>query len=180
MIIIRQMNDTEFDKIIDIDRSETVEAVYVVEQGRLIRKELSMNIPPWNQAGTGSSEADAFGPWRRWAEGDGVLLGAFNGDRLVGISIFRPDLMPGMGWLALLHISRDYRGQGIGRKLCCQIFERARQAGCTSIYVSSIETCRTVDFYRSLGFVVTDEPHPDLFELEPDDIHMIRQIHTDK
>ena len=40
------------------------------------------------------------------------------------------------------------------------------------LYVTATPTMGTVDFYRSLGFRPTDQPLPELLELEPDDIHM--------
>ena len=33
-----------------------------------------------------------------------------------------------------------------------------------------------VEFYRSQGFAPIDEPHPELYALEPEDIHMIREL----
>jgi hypothetical protein len=33
-----------------------------------------------------------------------------------------------------------------------------------------------VGFYTSLGFTLVDRPHPELFALEPDDIHMIKAL----
>jgi len=39
------------------------------------------------------------------------------------------------------------------------------------LYVSSIPTKNSVDFYRSVGFELTS-PIKELFELEPEDIHM--------
>jgi hypothetical protein len=42
--------------------------------------------------------------------------------------------------------------------------------------VSSIPTKNSVDFYRSQGFALTPEPHPELFALEPEDIHMVCRL----
>jgi N-acetylglutamate synthase-like GNAT family acetyltransferase len=96
--------------------------------------------------------------------------------RLAGIGVLRYHLTQTMAQLALLHVSREYRGHGVGKSLTQEMFHLAREQGASQIYVSSIPTKNSVDFYRSQGFRLTKEPHPELFALEPEDIHMVCQL----
>ena len=50
--------------------------------------------------------------------------------------------------------------------------ERARQLGAKQLYISATPSENTVNFYRNLGCKVTSEIDPELFELEPEDIHL--------
>jgi hypothetical protein len=49
----------------------------------------------------------------------------------------------------------------------------ARAASATRLYVSATPTGSAVNFYLRQGCVLADPPHPALFELEPEDIHLI-------
>ena len=44
------------------------------------------------------------------------------------------------------------------------------------MYVSSIPTKNSVDFYMKHGFRLAEEGHPELYELEPEDIHMVKPL----
>jgi hypothetical protein len=41
------------------------------------------------------------------------------------------------------------------------------------VYVSATPSESAVGFYTSMGFTPTPDPIPELFALEPEDIHMI-------
>jgi ribosomal protein S18 acetylase RimI-like enzyme len=78
-----------------------------------------------------------------------------------------------IGQLALLHVSHGYRRLGIGSRLCKDVEMLARLLGAAHLYVSAMASESAVGFYRSRGFDVANDPDPDFFRLEPDDIHMI-------
>ena len=58
----------------------------------------------------------------------------------------------------------------------CGTFDLARieaiQRGAKGLYISATPSEHTIDFYLRLGCNVTPEPHVELFELEPEDIHL--------
>lgn len=72
------------------------------------------------------------------------------------------------GWL----ISHTYRGQGRGQRLFDLARVEATQRGANSLYVSATPSENTIDFYLRLGCKVIAEPDRELFELEPEDIHL--------
>ena len=103
----------------------------------------------------------------------GVVLGAFDGESLAGIASLRYRLTPDLAQLATLHVSRAYRRRKVARELVAEIVRRVREDGAHGLYVSATPSRSAVGFYRSQGFRPVAEPHPELFALEPDDIHMI-------
>jgi ribosomal protein S18 acetylase RimI-like enzyme len=109
-------------------------------------------------------------------EAGGVLLGALDGDRLAAVAILRYRLTESMAHLAFLHVSREYRRQGIAAQLTEEMVRLARLDGARELYVSATESESAVGFYLSQGFRPTDTPHPVLFALEPEDIHMIKEL----
>lgn len=73
----------------------------------------------------------------------GVALGAFQGDRLVGIGVVLPELREGVAQLSYLHVTRERRASGLGCRLCVELESIARDAGDTSVVVSDTPSVRT-------------------------------------
>lgn len=78
--------------------------------------------------------------------------------------------------LASLYVSRAYRRQGAASQLLAEAVRIGRERGASELYVSATPSGSAVGFYLRNGFTPTDTPHPALFELEPEDIHMVRDV----
>ncbi len=74
--------------------------------------------------------------------------------------------------LKFLHVSRDCRGQGTGTKLFHIAVEKAKELGARKLYISATPSENTVNYYMRLGCVLATEIDPELFALEPEDIHL--------
>jgi GNAT superfamily N-acetyltransferase len=167
----------ELERIGEIDRSEEISQSYVYRDRALELRDVRWSVPRWSLDGQGEhSVAGKIAAWRPWLEEDGSMFGAFDGDALVGFAIYRPRLSPGVAQFAVLHVSRLYRRQGLGQALSAKVIEAAKRDGAKRLYVSSAPTKGTVEFYQSLGFQPTQEVNRELFELEPEDIHMTMSL----
>jgi GNAT superfamily N-acetyltransferase len=102
----------------------------------------------------------------------GIALGAFASGRLVGVGVVVPHLRPGIAQLAWLHVTAPLRATGIGSRLSEQLEQIARSAGDSDMVVSATASENTVRFYLGRLFQPMAEPLAELFELEPDDVHM--------
>jgi GNAT superfamily N-acetyltransferase len=106
---------------------------------------------------------------------DGTFFGAFEGANLVGAAVLESKFIGRARdqlQLVFLHVSQSYRKTGLGRRLFVAAVERARQIGAKRLYVSATPSENTVNFYLHLGCIVTNEVDPELFEEEPEDIHL--------
>jgi predicted N-acetyltransferase YhbS len=74
--------------------------------------------------------------------------------------------------LVFLHVSRDYRDQGLGRQLFMRAAAVARNQGARRMYVSATPSEHTIHFYLGLGCELSPAPDPALLALEPEDIHL--------
>jgi predicted N-acetyltransferase YhbS len=74
--------------------------------------------------------------------------------------------------LVFLHVAHDYRDKGLGSNLMYLVTKRARNMGAKKLYISATPSKHTVDFYMGLGCKLTSEINPELFKLEPEDIHL--------
>ena len=133
--------------------------------------------PAWDPHGHGDySVAAQRHALEQYVDAGGIAIGAFSNGRLVGIGVVVPHLRPEIAQLAFLHVSVAFRGMGIGRRLSDELDLIARDAGDTEIVVSATPSANTVRFYMSRGYELMAEPLPDLYELEPEDVHMRKAL----
>ena len=171
MTMIRRMAVSELCRIAEIDRSEHITQQYKSRRGVLELIDVDIHAPRWGEPGayTVQHYVDA---WKPLLDAGGVMLGAFDGDRLVGFAIYQPFLSDGVANFAVLHVTRTYRRKGVGCALANEVVGLARAEGARRLYVSATPTRATVEFYAKRGFEPLAMPNETLFALEPDDIHM--------
>jgi len=177
MIEIREMHPSDIDRVAELDRSEHVTLAYTFRKGRLESENVDWAVPNWSTEGESAHSLWArVVDWGALLEQGGTMFGALDGDRLVGVAIYRPQLTATTAQLAVLHVSKGYRRKGIATRLTAEVIRLARQDGARDVYVSATPSQSAVGFYQSQGFQLVDEPHPALYALEPEDIHMIMQL----
>jgi len=81
--------------------------------------------------------------------------------------------------LAHLHVSASYRRRGIAARLFAEVARLAQERGARSLYVSATPSGSAIGFYLSRGARPVDTPDPGLFAVEPEDVHMVLDLHTD-
>jgi len=175
---VERFHAGEVDRVAAIDRSEHVDLQYRVVDGALQQVPPTITeVPAWDPAGSGPhSVASEIAFCTSALESGGVLLGALDAERTAGLAIINPRFEPPMAWLAFLHVSRPYRRQGAAQALWSAAVEIALDAGADSIYVSATPTESAIGFYLRQGCRLAAPVHPDLFALEPEDIHLICAI----
>ena len=87
-----------------------------------------------------------------------------------------PHIRPDIAQLAFLHVSATFRATGIGRRLSEELDLIARNAGHTEMVVSATPSQNTVRFYMSRGYELMAQALPELYELEPEDVHMKKAL----
>jgi predicted N-acetyltransferase YhbS len=176
-ITYRQLVAAHLARIGEIDRTERIESLYVQHGARLEERTGDWSAPQWFRDGHGEhSVAHQRAECERHLAAGGIALGAFAEGRLVGIGIVTPHIRPGVAQLAFLHVSNEYRARGIGGHLTGTLERFAREQGDTTIVVSATPSLNTVRFYLGRGFELMSEPLPELYEAEPEDVHMLKQL----
>ncbi|WP_212750248.1 GNAT family N-acetyltransferase [Acinetobacter sp. 1000160] len=109
-----------------------------------------------------------------------AFIGAFNLQaRLVGICVVSNQHIQDYPAARLLHyfyVDADQQGQGIGAQLMQAAKNAAIKLGGNELYMSATPSKRTVDFYLKHGAEVLDNPDQQLWQLEPEDIHLLCKI----
>jgi ribosomal protein S18 acetylase RimI-like enzyme len=170
------LDNAYINRIGEIDRSEHVTRHYVYNEGKLEANAVDWQVARWADDDSAYSVTARIKEWSALLDQGSVLLGALEEGLLVGFAIFRPQLTETMAQLAVLHVSKEYRRQGVAQSLTAQVIDMAIESGAVSLYVSATPTESAVGFYQSQGFKLAQEVHPELYALEPEDIHMIKQL----
>ncbi len=167
----RRLGRDEISRVWEIDRGERIERVYRVVEGELVRANERHDVKGWPPG-----EAEKYGPILEacWERG-GFFYALFDGGEIVGVVVLdnrwlgeaRDQLQ-----LEFLHVSRRARDKGLGRALFARAAGVARERGARRLYVSATPSEHTIDFYRAQGCRLAAKPDPELFALEPEDIHL--------
>lgn len=176
-ITYRRLVADDLSRLDEIDRTERIDTLYVQHGSQLEAKNGDWSAPPWLGEEEGEhSVAYQRAECERHLAAGAIALGAFADERLVGVGLVTPHLRPGIAQLAYLHVSDGYRGRGIGGHLSDELERLAREEGDTAMVVSATPSANTVRFYLRRGFEPSPEPLTELYELEPDDVHMHREL----
>lgn len=167
----RVLEREEIGKLPEIDRSEKIDGMYLLHAGKLECRPADYAVKGFHPADLQHLLDDLSDLFER----GGIVFGALDGGKLVGIASldirWRGRLRDQLQ-LALLHVSQPYRRQGVATRLMNLVKERAKALGAKKLYISATETRNTVDFYMGAGAVLAQEVDPELYQREPEDIHL--------
>ena len=166
----RQIRNYEIDGLIQLDRKENIESVYYLDEGKLKLKQ-EIKTMEW----TRETYKEVIYELKELFFRGGCILGAFDGDFLVGIVALDNKFMgkhSNQLQLTLLQVNEKSRGKGIGRNLVEMIKSEALKLGAEKIYISASNSRKTVDFYLSLGCELASEVDKRLYEMKEEDIHL--------
>jgi predicted N-acetyltransferase YhbS len=169
---IRLLGRDEIEQVWTIDRSEMIERVYELQDGRLVLQPHNFYAPGWPPGAVEDTTPRLYACFDR----GGSFYGCFDVDQLVGMAAVDTRwLGPDRDLLQLktLHVSHAYRKQGVGTALFEQARATARDRGARGLYISATRSENTIHFYQRFGAVVIPDPDPELFALEPEDIHLV-------
>ena len=168
----RELKRAELDRIWTIDRREHIANIYRFVDGELRLEALDVDVPGWHPDNVARTTPLLYEMFDR----GGTFFAAFEGDQIVGSAALdtvwrgeRHDLLQ----LEMLHVGRDHRGNGLGTRLFEQARTAARSCGAVGLYISATPSENTIRFYQRCGATVLAVPDPELFALEPEDIHLV-------
>src|SRR6478672_1601494 len=149
----RRLTREEIDLIWTIDRREIVERVYRLDGAELRLGPGYFDVRGWQAETVQRTTPLLYAVFDRGGE----FFAAFDDAQLVGVAVLdtvwrtdRGDLLQ----LEFLHVSRDYRGQGLGGRLFEQARSAARDRGARGLYISATPSENTIRFYQGRGSAV--------------------------
>jgi predicted N-acetyltransferase YhbS len=174
-VIIRELAREEIETVWGIDRSEVIEYVYYLRDGALVLEAERYDMKGWPPG-----EVAWYAPiLSDCLDRGGTFYGAFEGSEMVGAAVLESRFIGEARdqlQLKFLHIGSGHRKKGWGKTLFVKAVERAKELGAKRLYVAATPSENTVNFYLHLGCEVTGDIDQELFELEPEDIHLVYRI----
>ncbi|WPA92686.1 GNAT family N-acetyltransferase [Providencia zhijiangensis] len=169
---VRELTRDEIPNVWSIDRTELIEHLYLHQQGKLVLSAQRFDMKGWPEG-----ETDAYTPHLLKSYDNGaVFFGIFDDEKLIAAAsldnVWRgenQDLLQ----LSFLHVSHQYRGEGLGSQLFKLCQQRALEKGAGGLYISATPSENTVHFYQYMGCELLEKPDPELLALEPEDIHFV-------
>lgn len=105
--------------------------------------------------------------------GEYLTYGAFAGNRVIGEIMLERSLRQGRLVVLSLHVSEEYRHQGVGSKLFVCARKAAEEAGAKELYISACSAKETIAFYRAMGCTLADPVIEKFAEDEPCDLQLV-------
>lgn len=173
-MVLRTLQNSEIDLIWQhISRRELITQMYIQNQQHLELVDCFFDVQNWD-----SYHLENDPPKLKQLYEQGALfIGAFDAaEKLVGVSVVSNQIIADYPNAKLLHyfyVDADQQGKGIGAKLMQAAKESAKQLGAKQLYISATPSQRTVDFYIKHGAQPLSAPDQQLWQLEPEDIHLL-------
>jgi len=168
---IRYLSRAEVPYVWQINRSEIVINIYYLRDGKLVLEPKHYDLHGWPH-----NEPERYTPFLlKCFDRGGFFWGAFEGDLLIGVAVLENRFI-GSGHdtlqMKFLHVSNHFRKRGLGKKLFQLAVEKAVELEARKMYISATPAENTVNFYTYMGCVLATEIDQELFNLEPEDIHL--------
>ncbi|CAI1146429.1 GNAT family N-acetyltransferase [Serratia grimesii] len=161
----------QLDLLWQIDRSEVIDTFYRMQNGKLQPYTAHYDLQGWDPHDRETYSAIHEHCFAR----GGRFLALFEEKKILAAAVL--DTLPrgprqDLRQLLFFYVSASQRGKGLGKRLFSHCLHQASQDGALGLYVSSIPSKNTVDFYLSQGCQLMTQPDTELFVREPEDIHL--------
>jgi ribosomal protein S18 acetylase RimI-like enzyme len=157
MIEIQCLTHLDSNRFHELSAGYVSPAIYQISKNESdIQTTISMHLrqlgTPYNKHWSPDSETDTR--YRRVID-QGLSLGVYDDERLVGIAIAEKQAWNRTLWVWEFHIAADYRGRGLGRQLMDSLAEVGKKTGCRVMVCETQNTnVPAIRFYRKVGFEV--------------------------
>jgi len=170
-MIVRFLERDEVSLVWQIDRREIIHNIYHLRDRELVLLPDYFDVQGWPPG-----EAEYHTPiLLDCFDRGGTFWGVFDDGNIVGTAILESKFI-GKQYdtlqLKFLHVSHNQRKKGLGKRLFNLAAEKAASLGAKKMYISAIPSENTINFYMRLGCELATEIDPELFALEPEDIHL--------
>jgi len=172
MICYRQLQENEITPELfgTFVRRQVVTKCWRKEKGQWVIKDDPF-IDDWKEG----EQEELAGSLRQTAGSGGFVYGAFIQGELKGFVSVEGDFIGSRGQyldLSNIHVSQEFRGQGIGRELFSAARRFAEGKKGKKLYISAHSAVESQAFYRAMGCVEAEEYQREHVEKEPYDCQL--------
>ncbi|MCA1054987.1 GNAT family N-acetyltransferase [Rossellomorea aquimaris] len=172
MVVYKRLNRSELkENMLDsFIRKQETQSVWVQEGSAWVEREDSF-IDDW----TPERKRELVEHFASVIQEGGAVVTAEWQSEVVGFSVIEAgrfgrevDYME----LSYLHVSKPWRGKGIGVELFRETMAAARELGAGKLYIGAHPSTATIGFYRKMGCVPATELIEEIYQREPRDLQL--------
>lgn len=172
MIIYKELavNDVDFSMFAFFYRTQNVTKCWRKINGEWLIKDVSF-IDNWSE----EEYQEGVQYLKNLIKSNGYVIGAFYNGQLKGFASVEPDIFGTHAKyidLSNIHVSRDMRGQGIGKELFSLAKKWAKAQHAEKLYISAHSAIESQAFYKVMGCVEAVEYNKQLATKEPCDCQL--------
>jgi GNAT superfamily N-acetyltransferase len=112
---------------------------------------------------------------QRCIDEGGIVVGAYVDGKLIGFANIENTFFGKKREyieLPFIHVSNEYRGRGIGKKLFTFCCEKAKAKGAKKLYIGAHPSEESQNFYKAMGCILAEEVNQKICEKEPLDLQL--------
>ncbi|MBN2220342.1 MAG: GNAT family N-acetyltransferase [Kosmotogaceae bacterium] len=165
------LNDLEIKALKNYDRYQTTGVIKLKEPDGSFVCIHDEFIDDWDS----EKKVEVVQRLRSCMESGGFVAGAFLQNSIVGFASVENSFFGSENQyleMPFMHVSRELRGKGIGRKLFALCCENAKKRGARKLYISTHPSIESQGFYESLGCLPASEINEEIYSREPFDIQL--------
>lgn len=160
----------QLDRLWDIDRSEIIDTLYRLQDGKLQAYPDYYDVRGWDP-----HDRETYTPIHEACfDRGGAFFARFEGEEIVAAAALDTEPRgPQRICASCCSFTSARANAARAGQATVSTLRQAAQEGAAGLYVSSIPNKSTVDFYLAQGCRLIERPDAELFAREPEDIHLV-------
>jgi len=165
-----RQEDLTKDILSNFNRYQEVKRCWRKENNQWVLKDICF-IEDWNK----SKRERVVGELVETINNKGSVFGAFVNKQMIAFASLENERFgPSKEYIELkfLHVSFEFRGLGIGKKLFLLITKKANQKAAKKLYISAHSSEESQKFYKKIGCLAALYINKEIYENEPFDCQL--------
>ncbi|ARI75742.1 GNAT family N-acetyltransferase [Halobacillus mangrovi] len=164
---IRDIEDTMLN---EFDRTQKTTKVLYQQGVKLLEKEDCFD-DDWST----DKKHEITSHFKNVLKQGGAVIAVFEITKLAGFAVIEGKHFGSRNQyleLSYIHVSREFRGRGIGEELMVAVKKKALQLGASKLYIGAHPSVETQAFYKKTGCVLAAEVNEEIYQREPRDLQL--------
>ena len=171
-VIIKRLREIDLknETLENLNRYQETTRIKYISNGKILEKDESF-IDEWDK----DRKIDIVKYLVELINRQGIVIGAYIEKKLIGFVSIESEFFGSKNQyleLTFAHVSRDYRGLGIGKKLIDKSKKESLSKGAKKLYLGTHPSIESQGFYKKIGCVLAEEINKEVYHREPLDLQL--------
>lgn len=171
LINSRNKSELSEDFLDSFERHQETTRIYFLDENGELKEKAERYVDDWDL----KKKKQVIEILSYYIDLGGSLVFISNENALLGFAALNGKAMGTRGQylnLGFIHVSKAFRGKGLGKILFQEICQQAREKGAEKLYVGANPNVKTYQFYKSMGCSLAKEIIKEVYDHEPLDLQL--------